>query len=1020
MAYLEMSRMLPWFEEPSQGIETDSIQTLINLWIDQRDITEWIVALSWINDGVDQSEAGAFQRFLEVAVADVALGEKMLGLLWINDGLTEAELMAFEDIADVAIEDAELAKEVMDLPWLMDGVSREEASAIRELRSIFEEDPEVAGEIARLGWHTDGISQAEVIALGSIAGTFAGNRELAGELTALDWFVDGIQDGEAETLSALARFADESVEIDAGLLERITALSWVVDGVTDFEEGIIRFALMVQGRDPELANTIIELPWVSDGVVDYEGITIDTLNNIASEDLEFAIDVASLPWFGERVSRTTFRVLESLYGVSMADRELAKQVMTLEWVKEFATNGRTSTLDRLSRIAAEDAAFAREIASLPWFNEGATSSTPWILTLLFGIASADPEVGRKAANIPWLGGDATNEETDIIQVLNVATSIDAELGNILVSLPWISADEPTPESNEFILQLLRMVEEDAGSVKDIISLMEWMADGVSDDESQVFQDLFRVISDDPVLGRELLNLPWIQDDEITGDERLALSGFQGIANEDIELARHVKAFPWLNDDISTSEAEAVRDLSRIVENAPEIARALMSTPRLEDGFESLLNSYVLAELSKSRSDVLELLGGEEWFLDGLNDEEAALVVTFGAAKEIRLVEDLVRSHTIEHKSISLPLAGDVNIWIVYNVPPMSDEGIMKDIEDTARIFEEYIGVPFPTTDIVLFVIAGTTQNYIIGSGHHGDFMVMDRRYGEIFFVPHETGHYYFHWNFSQAWLREGGANFVETMVHYKRGYQSVAERRSRVATDVQTACNSNGIENILHNQELVNSGEVSFFLCTYSMGERFLLSMMKVLGEEGMSLAMRELYLNSVGEGGIQRNWTPPSEEEIFETFMRHAEEGREEEVRELYQMLHGGLFAFPFGEVEGEDQHGNELEEATRVRLHRPFFGAINDEADYDYFRFITGENERFSFSFHGDFLDGLCSKLFHGDGTEVPDWPNPCDGGETPQFGESLDIEWNLPQGGVYYLALYGSMGSTGGYKLQIKDLD
>jgi hypothetical protein len=237
-----------------------------------------------------------------------------------------------------------------------------------------------------------------------------------------------------------------------------------------------------------------------------------------------------------------------------------------------------------------------------------------------------------------------------------------------------------------------------------------------------------------------------------------------------------------------------------------------------------------------------------------------------------------------------------------------------------------------------------------------------------------------------------------------------------VASDVQSTCNSEGIENILHNKELVWSEEVSKFLCTYSMGEHFLLSLLKVLGEERMSSALAQVYLSSVGEGVTSSKREAPTEEEIYQTFMEHAPTDREEEVRELYQRLHGGLFAFPIGDVEDEDHHGDTPETAIKVRPWRPVSGAINDAMDYDYFRFNAQKGESYSFEFYGDFLSHLCSQLYRADGTPVSNWYNPCERVEPLEYGREFTRSWTAQQEGRYYLALNGLMESVGGYKFVI----
>ena len=181
-------------------------------------------------------------------------------------------------------------------------------------------------------------------------------------------------------------------------------------------------------------------------------------------------------------------------------------------------------------------------------------------------------------------------------------------------------------------------------------------------------------------------------------------------------------------------------------------------------------------------DPFEQLTSQSWFADGLSDEEAALVVTLGSIHDQgALYQHLLQGYFVQSKTVSLPLAGDVNIGVFRNTPLPPDEDLLAVIEGAASITEQFMGEPFPTTEIILLVVdssvlpvvyprsyygrirgADEEAGYVDIGEHEGNHMRLTRRGGRVEGIPHETSHYYFiHPYFSQSWLREGAAEFAQ-------------------------------------------------------------------------------------------------------------------------------------------------------------------------------------------------------------------------------------------------------------------
>jgi len=123
-----------------------------------------------------------------------------------------------------------------------------------------------------------------------------------------------------------------------------------------------------------------------------------------------------------------------------------------------------------------------------------------------------------------------------------------------------------------------------------------------------------------------------------------------------------------------------------------------------------------------------------------------------------------------------------------------------------------------------------------------------------------------------------------------------------------------------------------------------------------------------------------------------------------------------PVGPPAETDDHGDTPESATEVRPGLRVTGNIGQSFDYDYFRFSAREGEELSFSFFGDFLNFLCSQVYHADGSATEFWPNLCELEDPPMYGERYGVNWWVPHTGEYYLVLNGMADAVGEYEFEI----
>ena len=217
----------------------------------------------------------------------------------------------------------------------------------------------------------------------------------------------------------------------------------------------------------------------------------------------------------------------------------------------------------------------------------------------------------------------------------------------------------------------------------------------------------------------------------------------------------------------------------------------------------------------------------------------------------------------------------MDVWVFWHLPFPSSDDTIGLIEDAARAFEDLMGVPFPTRDVILMQV--DPDSILVPGVHAGNMMIMQRIPGEgtdSGVLYHETAHY-FHTSIHD-WFNEGFANLVGMYTRDGPELQGAAERKDYLEEHIFPTCGELGFTNI---QQLVIQGD---YACSKDMGEHFLISLFELLGEEAMSAALRELYLMS-GEQG---------EEDFYRIFLKHTPAGLEDEFRDLYRWLQGGPYA--------------------------------------------------------------------------------------------------------------------------------
>ena len=416
-------------------------------------------------------------------------------------------------------------------------------------------------------------------------------------------------------------------------------------------------------------------------------------------------------------------------------------------------------------------------------------------------------------------------------------------------------------------------------------------------------------------------------DDITRDEVFFLEGVSDTSSGDLEWKKRLVSSAWVGDGITDAEQQFFYHLMATGERWPEVARALASFPTLIADAPATLRTHAVASVSAIQDrDHLLLLTRAAWYADGLSPAEAAFITAIRtiAHQYPDLFQPLVDDFHAQSTTVTLPLAGEVTIWVFQNTPFPADERLLERIAAAAAAGETFLQTPFPTDHIILLVTDPAEPGFETGGWHFSTHMLLPRRDGEVPNVAHETAHYFFAGG--PFWLQEGAANFLE--------YHVIAEedpvaRRAFVERKADSCLANSGFENIRHRvlREGVAAGSR---ICEYFLGERFLFRVSDVMGQASLGAALRELFPTEslpprLEEAGIDE------EEHVYRTLAKHVPEEREAEFNAVYREFHGGFDGF---EEPGEpDDHGNTPASTTPLAVEERVEGVLDYPFDEDFF---------------------------------------------------------------------------------------
>ena len=394
--------------------------------------------------------------------------------------------------------------------------------------------------------------------------------------------------------------------------------------------------------------------------------------------------------------------------------------------------------------------------------------------------------------------------------------------------------------------------------------------------------LLQIAELDAELGERAKTLAWVQD-ALAGKGRgwVPLAFFRDLAGADLETASMLLDYPWMADELDPLEYNSIISLTLIAEHDKELARRMMAQPFMQPPFRDR-DSFALESLSLLvvQPQTISLLEEQQWFSDGLDDYETALLAVIRSEAYIggRYREALIESHRIISKPVEFPLAGDAELILISHEQELDYDEIFTAMEVGVRSHEEFLDLPFPFNDVIFLVNDPAlwptpSGGYKLGSDRSGyftlDFPMLLRH------IYHELGHFYMS-GAGNRWMVEGGTDFLKTVAMISVGETAIDQTMDYLDGAISEVCDDTIAESLIdwHRSN-----------CDYYLGERLLWHMYLDLGEGTVKAVLRNMVLR-------YREGSPVTEEEIYDIFRKHTPPDKLPDLRKLYRTFHGGPVA--------------------------------------------------------------------------------------------------------------------------------
>ena len=337
------------------------------------------------------------------------------------------------------------------------------------------------------------------------------------------------------------------------------------------------------------------------------------------------------------------------------------------------------------------------------------------------------------------------------------------------------------------------------------------------------------------------------------------------------MAAQIEDVLWIADDIQgKNEYWAARGLIKLADEGHLLK--FIEEPWVVEGRNyAALGALAINNISFDPQEVINWVADHPALNDGISVREAKILATIATPDDAaNLDPDAV---IIEERTINLPLAGAVELTIIWTSP--GPDGIMDMLESALRRIEATMGLPFPRRQVIYKIepdgplFGYHSRTYIRLSG----FRTHSQLKGT---VRHEAAHYYWSWpvagwaslGVNRAWVAEGAANFLASL-----------DEDITSSVEPGSVCDLN----VAEVEQLPYDGPK----CWYQIGHQFYLDLYRAMDETNFRLAFRRWFLHTLYSTSVCAG-DHTTYCRVMEAFTLYASEDNRATVEDLINRWYG------------------------------------------------------------------------------------------------------------------------------------
>ena len=610
-------------------------------------------------------------------------------------------------------------------------------------------------------------------------------------------------------------------------------------GDDETHESLIDSFASIAFCDEAVALAILQMPFLDDaGVGPYfeagDSLILDGLSRLAQSSLDDLNGVLSHPELhGEITDESTALVLLLVF--DWEDAASSAAIRALPWIEDSITHVDRDTWpggfveDETEHVIGLIVMARRANGSfwafldLPWVRDGYDWIEWPIINDLQGMAQWDDGSTARVLSMPFL---ATPSYSDgqITSLLGQIADRGGHVGDRgtlqrFLSSPRLGGGIRDGQLGTVALVDLELQKPDAASA---LNDLAWLRDGIDPSEQDAVLSLANAVVTSDAIFRALLSKSWVQDG-LTPEEEEVVGRLSTMASTPVDGTGRADAATPLQ----------ILDMSFLEEIEPLDVAAL-----------SALSAIMLS----SGKDALQLVLSHPELRGGITDDWTDFVaVTSLAARYPGLLEIVLDPERtwVDKQVVELLLAGKVGLTVVES--RVTDEQYfaldveallepMDLLEHALRTYEEFMGVAFPKSDLVLLV--ADLEGF--GGGEYAHGVIGSRWRSSAAVIAHETAHL---WNVTPTWLAQPTTWISEGAAEFLTAISERARRGTPLPGPEDWCSLANNIAELVRVE--ADPDVIFSSACNHTLGRGMFLELYDGLGDAAFRQGLRNLYLMS-------------------------------------------------------------------------------------------------------------------------------------------------------------------------------